>query len=194
MRNALLVVDLQNDFMEGGVLPVPGATQVAAHVARHVRHFRTEYHFVVATRDYHEDPPDHFSDTPDYINTWPKHGLVGTQGAALVTPIYNLVREKIIGVVVDKGRHAAAMSAFDGMDPRGHPLLDVLREQRVDHIDICGLITEYGIKASALDARKHEFAVRVLVNLCGPANPEAGIRAFEEMKAAGCQLMAASAP
>ena len=194
MRNALLVVDLQNDFMEGGVLPVPGATQVAAHVARHVRHFRTEYHFVVATRDYHEDPTDHFSDTPDYINTWPKHALVGTQGAALVTPIYNLVREKIIGVVVDKGRHAGAMSAFDGMDPRGHPLVDVLREQRVDHIDICGLITEYGIKASALDARKHEFAVRVLVNLCGPANPEAGIRAFEEMEAAGCQLMAASAP
>ena len=72
--------------------------------------------------------------------------------------------------------------------------MDVLREQRIDHIDVCGLITEYCVRASALDARKHEFAVRVLVNLCGPANPEAGIKAFEEMKAAGCQLMAASAP
>ena len=141
MRNALLVVDLQNDFMESGSLPVPGATQVAAHVARHVRHFRSEYAFVVATRDYHEDPPDHFSDTPDYINTWPKHGLIGTQGAALVTPIFNLVREKIIQVVVDKGRHAGAVSAFEGQDLRGHPLVDILREQRVDHIDICGLIT-----------------------------------------------------
>jgi nicotinamidase/pyrazinamidase len=194
MRNALLVVDLQNDFMESGSLPVPGATQVAAHVARHVRHFRSEYSFVVATRDYHEDPPDHFSDTPDYINTWPRHGVVGTQGAALVTPIFNLVREKIIQVVVDKGRHAGAVSAFEAQDLRGHPLVDILREQRVDHIDICGLITEYCIKASALDARKHEFQVRILVNLCGAANPEAGLRAFEEMKAAGCQLMAASAP
>jgi nicotinamidase/pyrazinamidase len=194
MRNALLIVDLQNDFVEGGSLPVPGGMQVAAHVARHVRHFRSEYAFVVASRDIHEDPPDHFADQPDYITTWPKHGLVGTPGGALVTPIYNLVREKLIQVVVDKGRHAAATSAFEALDARGHPLLDVLREQRVDHIDICGLITEYCIRASALDARKHEFQARVLVNLCGAANPQAGQLAFEEMKAAGCQLMAASAP
>ena len=194
MRNALLVVDLQNDFVEGGSLPVPGGTQVVAHVSRHVRHFRSEYAFVVATRDLHEDPPDHFSDKPDYINSWPPHGVKGTTGALLCTPISNLVREKIIGAVVDKGRHAAAYSAFKAQDLRGHMLVDVLREQRIDHIDICGLITEYTIRATALDARKHEFQVRVLVNLCGAASPEAGLKAFEEMKAAGCQLMAASAP
>ena len=194
MRNALLVVDLQNDFVEGGALAVPGGTQVVAHVARHVRHFRSEYAFVVATRDLHEDPPDHFSDKPDYVTTWPPHGVKGTTGAVLCTPISNLVREKIIQAVVDKGRHAAAFSAFEAQDPRGHVLVDVLKEQRIDHIDICGLITEYCILASALDARKHEFQVRVLVNLCAAASPEAGLKAFEEMKAAGCQLMAASAP
>jgi nicotinamidase/pyrazinamidase len=194
MRNALLVVDLQNDFVEGGALPIPGGTQLVAHVARHIRHFRSEYAFVVATRDIHEDPPDHFSDQPDYINSWPPHGVKGTHGAVLCTPISNLVREKIIQAVLDKGRHAAAFSAFDAQDPRGHLLVDVLREQRVDHIDICGVITEYCIKASALDARKHEFQVRVLVNLCGAASPEAGRLAFEEIKTAGCQLMAASAP
>lgn len=194
MRNALLVVDLQNDFMEGGSLPVPGGIQVAAQVARHVRHFRSEYAFVVATRDLHEDPADHFSDQPDYINTWPKHGIKGTPGASLCVPISNLVREKIIQAVLDKGRHSGAVSAFEAQDPRGHLLVDVLKEQRVDHIDICGLITEYCVRATALDARKHEFQVRVLVNLCGAASPEAGQRAFEEMKAAGCQLMAASAP
>jgi nicotinamidase/pyrazinamidase len=194
MRNALLVVDLQNDFVEGGSLPVPGGTQVAAHVARHVRHFRSEYAFVVASRDYHEDPGDHFANQPDYINSWPKHCLIGTPGAALVTPIYNLVREKLIQAVVDKGRHAAAYSAFEAQDPRGHLLVDILREQRIDHIDVCGLMTEYCIRATALDARKHEFQVRILVNLCGAASPESGQRAFEEMKAAGCQLMAASAP
>ena len=194
MRNALLVVDLQNDFVEGGALPVPSGTQVVAQVARHVRHFRSEYSFVVATRDLHEDPPDHFSDQPDYIKTWPPHGVRGTSGAVLCTPISNLVREKIIGAVMDKGRHAAAFSAFEAQDLRGHVLVDVLREQRVDHIDICGLITEYTILATALDARTYEFQVRILVNLCAAANPEAGLRAFEEMKAAGCQLMAASAP
>ena len=194
MRNALLVVDLQNDFVEGGSLPVPGGMQVVSHIARHVRHFRSEYAFVVATRDLHEDPPDHFSDNPDYINTWPKHGIKGTPGAVLCSPISNLVREKIIQAVLDKGRHAAATSAFEAQDLRGHMLVDVLKEQRIDHIDICGLITEYCILATALDARKHEFQVRVLVNLCGAASPEAGQRAFEAMKAAGCQLMAASAP
>jgi nicotinamidase/pyrazinamidase len=194
MRNALLVVDLQNDFLEGGSIPVPGGTQVAAQVSRHIRHFRSEYAFVVATRDVHEDPADHFSDKPDYITTWPKHGLIGSRGATLCTPIFNLVREKIIQVVVDKGRHAGAASAFEAQDVRGHMLVDVLREQRVDHIDICGLITEYCIRESALDARKHEFQVRVLVNLCGAASPDNAQRAFEDMKTAGCQLMAASAP
>jgi nicotinamidase/pyrazinamidase len=194
MRNGLLVIDLQNDFLEGGSVPVPGGTQIAAQVARHIRHFRSEYSFVVATRDVHEDPPDHFADKPDYINTWPKHGLVGTQGATLCTPIFNLVREKIIQVVLDKGRHAGAVSAFEAQDLRGHLLVDVLREQRVDHIDVCGLITEYCVRASALDARKHEFQVRVLVNLCGAASPDNALRAYEDMKTAGCQLMAASAP
>jgi nicotinamidase/pyrazinamidase len=194
MRNALLLVDLQNDFIDGGSLPVPGAKVVVALVARHLRHFRGEYAFAVATRDYHEDPGDHFADQPDYVKTWPKHCVIGTPGAALCTPILNLIREKYVQVVVDKGRHAGAMSGFEAVDPRGHLLLDVLKEARIDHIDICGLITEYCVRATALDARKHEFQVRVLVNLCAAANAEAGQSALEEMKAAGCQLMAATAP
>jgi len=194
MRNALVVVDVQNDFCEGGALPVTGGAAVAAHVARHVRHFRGEYQFVVATRDYHEDPGDHFAETPDFVNTWPKHCLIGTPGAALCTPISNLVREKLIQSVVDKGRHAAAYSGFEALDPRGHPLLDVLRENRIDHIDICGLATDYCVRATALDARKHDLQVRILVNLCAPVKAESGQKAFEDMKAAGCQLMAASAP
>ncbi|MDQ6879853.1 MAG: isochorismatase family protein [Candidatus Dormibacteraeota bacterium] len=194
MRNGLLIVDVQNDFVEGGSLAIPGGTILAAHMARHVRNFRTEYHFIVASRDYHEDPQEHFADAPDYAITWPKHGLIGTAGAALCTPISNLVREKLIQAVVDKGRHAAAVSAFEAQDPRGHLLVDVMREQRIDHIDICGFTTEYSIRASALDARKHEFQVRILVNLCGSTSPETGKLAFDAMRAAGCQLMGASAP
>jgi len=194
MKNALVMVDLQNDFIEGGRLPAPGGKTIVAQVARHLRHFRTEYSFVVATRDYHEDPGDHFSDHPNFATTWPKHCVIGTPGAALCVPILNLVREKYIHAVVDKGRHGEAMSGFEGSDARGHSLYDILREARVDHLDICGLITEYCVRATALDARKKEFQVRVLVNLCAAATPEGGQHAFEEMKAAGCQLMAASAP
>src|SRR6266513_4740112 len=134
MRNALLAVDLQADFVEGGSLPVPNGMAVCAMIARHVRHFKSEYQFVVASRDYHESAPEHISDQPDFINTWPPHCMVGTPGAAFVPTIQNLVREKYIQVVVTQGRHEAAYSACDGLDPRGHKLLDVLKENRVDHI------------------------------------------------------------
>ena len=171
-----------------------GGLQVAAMIARHVRHFKSEYQFVVASRDYHESAPDHISDHPDFINTWPPHCMVGTPGAAFVPTIQNLVREKYIHEVVTKGRNAAAYSAFDALDKRGHHLLDVLKEQRVDHIDVCGIATDYCVRASALDARKNQFQVRVLVNLCAAVNEATGQQALEEMKAAGCQLQAATAP
>ena len=77
MRNALLVVDVQVDFVEGGSLGVAGGLQVAAMIARHVRHFRYEYDFVVASRDYHESAPEHISDHPDFVNTWPPHCVAG---------------------------------------------------------------------------------------------------------------------
>ncbi len=194
MRNALLVVDVQVDFVEGGSLGVPGGLQVAAMIARHVRHFKSEYQFVVASRDYHESAPEHISDQPDFINTWPPHCMVGTPGAAFVPTIQNLVREKYIQEVVTKGRNAAAYSAFEALDKRGHTLLDVLKEQRIDHIDVCGIATDYCVRASALDARKNAFQVRVLVNLCAAVNEATGLQAMEEMKAAGCQLQAATAP
>ena len=188
------MVDPQVDFVEGGSLGVTGGLQVAAMIARHVRHFKYEYQFVVASRDYHESAPDHISDTPDFVNTWPPHCMVGTAGAAFVPTIQNLVREKLIQTVVTKGRNAAAYSAFDGLDNRGHYLLDVLKEQRIDHIDVCGIATDYCVRASALDARKNQFQVRVLVNLCAAVKEETGLQALEEMKNAGCQLQAATAP
>ena len=194
MRNGLLVVDVQQDFVEGGSLGVKGGMQVAAMIARHVRHFRNEYQFVVASRDLHEDAPDHISDKPDFSTTWPPHCMVGTPGAAFVPTIQNLVREKYIQVVVTKGRHEAAYSAFEAVDVRGHKLLDVLKENRIDHIDVCGIATDYCVRASALDARKNQFQVRVLVNLCAPVNEDTGQQALEEMKAAGCQVQAATAP
>ena len=194
MRNALLIVDVQVDFVEGGSLGVKGGLTTAAMIARHVRHFKNEYQFVVASRDYHENAPDHISDHPDFVNTWPPHCMVGTPGAAFVPTIQNLVREKYIQEVVTKGRDRAAYSAFDGLDRRGHPLLDVLKENRIDHIDVCGIATDYCVRASALDAKKNDFQVRVLVNLCAAVNEETGQKALEEMKAAGISLQAATAP
>ncbi len=194
MRNALLAVDLQADFVQGGSLPVANGMQVCAMIARHIRHFKTEYTLVVASRDYHEDPAGHFSATPDFLTTWPPHCVIGTPGAAFVPPIANLVREKLIAVVVSKGRHEPAYSAFEGLDNRGHLLLDVLKEARIDHIDVCGIATDHCVRQTGLDARANAFQVRVLVNLCAAVNEATGQQAIEELKAAGCQLQAATAP
>src|SRR5207245_6147223 len=167
MRNALLVVDVQSDFVEGGSLGVAGGLAVAAMIARHIRHFRYEYQFVVASRDYHEDAPDHISATPDFVNTSPPHCMVGAPGAAFVPAIQNLVREKLIQEVVTKGRHAAAYSAFEGLDPRGHYLLDVLKENRVDHIDVCRIATYCRARARRPDQRKNRDPYQVLAtSLC----------------------------
>ena len=190
----MLVVDVQADFVAGGSLGVKGGLAGAAMIARHVRHFKYEYQFIVASRDYHENAPDHISDHPDFVNTWPPHCMAGTPGAAFVPTIQNLVREKYIQEVVTKGRDRAAYSAFDGLNRAGHGLLEVLKEQRIDHIDVCGIATDYCVRASALDAKKNEFQVRVLVNLCAPVNEETGLKALEEMKAAGIQIQAATAP
>src|SRR5260370_17316703 len=157
MRTALVVVDIQNDFVEGGALPVPGGKQVAALVSRHIRHFKQEYSFVVATRDYHEDPAGHFSDHPDFVNTWPPHCIIGTSGAALCAPIFNLVREKFISTVVDKGRHAPAYSGFEALDPPAHPLLDVLKKARVAPIAACGLPPDYSGPAPPPPPPNHHF-------------------------------------
>jgi len=193
MRNGLLAVDLQVDFI-GGSLPVPDGLHVAAQVARHIRHFRPEYQLIVASRDYHEDPASHFSAQPDYQSSWPPHCVIGTPGAAFSPPIANLIREKFIQVVVSKGRHAAAYSAFEGVDARGHALLDVLKEARVDQLDVCGIATDYCVCASALDARKHGFPVRLLINLCAAVTEASGHKAIEAMLEAGCTLQTATAP
>src|SRR4030088_3001705 len=95
MKNALLIVDCQIDFVQGGALPVPGGMEVAAMISRHIRHFKNEYQFVVASRDLHEDPADHFSDNPDFVTTWPPHCVIGTPGAAFAPPAANLVPAKL---------------------------------------------------------------------------------------------------
>src|ERR1700694_2672448 len=117
MRTALVIVDVQNDFCEGGSLAVSGGTAVAADVARHVRLSGSDYDLVVATRDYHEDPGDHFAAQPDFVNSWPDHCVIGTPGAALATPISSLVSENLIQSLVDKGRITAAYSGFEALDP-----------------------------------------------------------------------------
>jgi nicotinamidase/pyrazinamidase len=133
MTRALLVVDVQNDFCEGGTLAVAGGGAVAAAISRHLRH--VDYDNVVATRDHHVDPGAHFSDTPDFRDSWPPHCLAGTPGASF-HPDLDVAR---IEAVFDKGHWTSAYSGFEGADPGGVGLADWLTAHGVDEVEIAGI-------------------------------------------------------
>lgn len=179
MSSALLVVDVQEDFCEGGSLAVHGGRAVAAAVAEVL----PAYDLVVASTDWHVDPGAHFSTTPDYVDSWPAHCVVGTSGSRLQAPL----REELFAAVVRKGEHAAAYSAFDGT-VAGIPLARWLDERAVQALDVCGLATDHCVRATALDARAAGLAVRVLLPLCAGVAPATTGRALEQLRAAGVQL------
>jgi nicotinamidase/pyrazinamidase len=154
---ALIVVDVQNDFCEGGSLAVAGGAAVAAEIPGLYR----SYTHVVATRDYHIDPGAHFSSTPDYVDTWPAHCRAGTPGASF----HPALDVGGIHAVFSKGAHAAAYSGFEGTDPSGTSLAEWLHFHEVSEVDIVGIATDHCVRATAIDAAGNGFTTRVLLDL-----------------------------
>ena len=181
---ALIVVDVQNDFCEGGSLAVDGGGDVARAISRYLQD-GNGYAHVVATNDYHVDPGSHFSDEPDYASSWPRHCVVGTQGVRF-HPDLDITR---VEAIFRKGTHAAAYSGFEGVDGAGTPLGDWLREHDVDEVDVVGIATDYCVRATAADAARAGFATRVLLGLTAGVTPESTAKAIEEMSAAGVELV-----
>ncbi|WP_219412683.1 isochorismatase family protein [Pseudonocardia nigra] len=175
---ALIVVDVQNDFCEGGSLAVTGGAGVAAAISDRLR--TASYDHVVATRDHHVDPGAHFSAAPDFVDTWPPHCCRGTPGASF-HPELDVAR---IEAVFDKGAHAAAYSGFEGTEPGGTGLADWLRAHDVDAVDVVGIATDHCVRATALDAAAAGFATTVLLDLCAGVAPETTERAIEQMRSA----------
>lgn len=166
MANALIVVDVQNDFCEGGSLAVAGGAEVAAAVTA-LLHAGGHDH-VVATRDYHVDPGAHFSAEPNFVDTWPPHCRAGTPGASF----HPALDVGGIEAVFSKGAHAAAYSGFEGAAPDGTPLADWLRDREVSTVDVVGIATDHCVRATALDAAREGFATTVLLDLtAGVAKP-----------------------
>jgi len=181
---ALIIVDVQNDFCEGGSLAVDGGGDVARAISRYLQD-GNGYAHVVATNDYHVDPGSHFSDEPDYASSWPRHCVVGTQGVRFHSDL-DITR---VEAVFRKGTHAAAYSGFEGVDDAGTPLGDWLREHDVDEVDVVGIATDYCVRATAADAVRAGFATRVLLGLTAGVTPESTAKAIEEMSAAGVELV-----
>ena len=166
MANALIVVDVQNDFCEGGSLAVAGGADVAAAISSLVA--AGGYDHVVATRDYHIDPGAHFSDAPDFVDSWPPHCRAGTPGASF----HPALDVGGIEAVFTKGEHAAAYSGFEGAEPSGTPLATWLRDRDVSTVDVVGIATDHCVRATALDAVRAGFTTTVLLDhTAGVARP-----------------------
>jgi nicotinamidase/pyrazinamidase len=178
---ALIVVDVQNDFCEGGSLAVAGGAAVAAGISDTLHADPERWDHVVATRDHHVDPGAHFSEHPDFVHTWPPHCRTGTPGASFhpeldVAPIE---------AVFDKGRFTAAYSGFEGRTPAGAALRDWLAERGVTEVDVVGIATDHCVRATALDAATAGFGTTVLLDLCAGVAPDSTDRALTELRAAG---------
>ena len=204
-RRALIVVDVQNDFCEGGSLAVEGGNKVAEGVAALLNSDRPDsgYDLVITTRDFHsEATADHFApdgEQPNYTTTWPRHCMAGTVGADYHPALVGLVQGDPSAPVaiteVLKGQIEAAYSGFEGTTQTGATLNEVLDSSGVTSIDICGLATDYCVRATTLDALAwsaksgSEVPVRVLGDLAAAVAPQSGAAAIDEMRAAGAEIV-----
>lgn len=178
---ALIIIDTQNDFCEGGSLAVAGGAEVARRITDHLKGHRSDYAAVVATRDHHIDPGEHFSDHPNFATSWPPHCVVGTAGVEFHP---NLATDSI-EAVFDKGEHAAAYSGFEGKTSGGDGLSSWLRARGIARVDIAGLATDYCVRATAIDAAHAGFATVVLEDLSAGVAAATTDKAIADMKAAG---------
>ncbi|MEU2869985.1 isochorismatase family protein [Streptomyces olivoreticuli] len=188
MQRALIIVDVQNDFCEGGSLAVAGGADVAAAITDLVGEAAPGYRHIVATRDHHIDPGDHFSDHPDFEHTWPVHCVAGTEGSGFHPNVAPVIASGAIEAVFDKGAYVAAYSGFEGTDENGTTLGDWLRERGVTEVDVVGIATDHCVRATALDARAEGFATHVLLDLTAGVAPHTTEKALEELRSAGVEL------
>jgi nicotinamidase/pyrazinamidase len=188
---ALIVVDVQNDFCPGGALATDRGAEVAADITTYLRAAREAgtYGAVVGTKDWHIDPAGHFAPegtVPDFEETWPVHCLADSEGAQS----HPALDTSLIDAWFLKGEYTAAYSGFEGHLAGGEETLaDWLRDRGVTDVDVCGIATDFCVRATALDAVAEEFGVRALTDLCAEVTPGPGAVAFNQMAYVGVELV-----
>ena len=180
-----MIVDVQNDFCEGGSLAVAGGAEVARAISGYLASPEGGgYAHIVATQDHHVDPVGHFAADPDFVDTWPTHCVADTPGA----DFHPALDTSQIEAVFRKGARSAAYSGFEGADEYGMPLAAWLRERDVTEVDIAGLATDHCVRATATDAATAGFATRVLLSLTAGVAADTVEAALAEMRTAGAEL------
>jgi nicotinamidase/pyrazinamidase len=181
---ALIIVDVQNDFCEGGSLAVAGGTAVARGITSLLAAGEHGYDHVVATQDFLVDPGSHFSAHPDYAASWPPHCVAGTPGQ----DFHPALDTSVVAAIFRKGAHAAAYSGFEGVTGDGTGLADWLRAHDVDAVDVVGIATDYCVRATAADAVGAGFQTRVLLGLTAGVAPGTTADAIEALRGSGVQV------
>jgi nicotinamidase/pyrazinamidase len=182
---ALIITDVQNDFCEGGSLAVTGGAAVARGITDFLAACADDYDRIIATRDFHIEPGHHFSDHPDYVDTWPPHCVAGTPGAEF----YPALDGTRVEEVFTKGEYAAAYSGFEGTSGDGQPLVIWLRDRAITDVDVVGIATDHCVRATAADAVAEGFGTRVLLPLTAGVLPMTTEEALRELRTAGVELV-----
>lgn len=191
MTKALFVIDVQNDFCEGGSLGVAGGAAVATGITNFLEQNREQYDIVIASRDWHDASNDnggHFAsvgEEPDFVNTWPVHCVSGTKGAEY----HPNLDQDLIDLHIEKGQGKPSYSIFEGTDRSGKKFTELLVELGVTEVDVAGIATDHCVLASSLDAKNFGLKVRVLSNLIAGVNHTSSELALTKLAAAGCEII-----
>lgn len=199
-HRALIVVDVQNDFCEGGSLAVAGGAAVAAAITGYLIERAGSYAAIAGTRDWHIDPGGHFGGTslhpegPDFVHSWPAHCVADTEGSSS----HPALETEGIEAWFTKGEYAAAYSGFEGstIDPHSGVTLDLatwLANRDIDSVDVVGIATDHCVRATALDAASAGFETRVLVDLTVGVAPQTTREAIAQLREAGVSVVEAGA-
>ncbi|GHD83134.1 nicotinamidase/pyrazinamidase [Salinibacterium amurskyense] len=194
MVAALFIIDVQNDFTEGGALGVDGGAAVAAGISDYLRANPDRYDFVIASRDWHDADNSnggHFATdaAPNFVDTWPVHCVAGTPGAEY----HPALDTSLVNEHVRKGQGVPAYSIFEGTTDDDETLPALLARLGVDTIDVAGIATDYCVLASALDAAGSGREVSVLTELVAGVDPESSTAALATMAESGITLVSPEA-
>jgi nicotinamidase/pyrazinamidase len=185
VARAIIVVDPQPDFFEGGALPVAGATSKAHDIAEYLSARGDDYSLRIVTQDWHLDPGDHWSEHPDFLTTWPVHCAANSSGAQ----IHESLADEAWDVIIRKGLHEGAYSGFEGKSDDGSTLVEVLHNAKVTDVTVVGFATDHCVKATALDARALGFNVKVALDLCAGVDVDTTRQAISAMTDVGVAVV-----
>jgi nicotinamidase/pyrazinamidase len=192
MSKALFVIDVQNDFCEGGALACQGGAQVAANITTYLKSSKSDYDFVIASRDWHTPNSlngGHFptqGNEPDFVNTWPLHCIAGEPGA----DYHPNLDASLIDIHIKKGQGKPGYSIFDGITDTGEKLQELIQRLGITEVDVVGIATDYCVRASALDANNFGLQVRVITSLTAGVSAASTEAAIDELVDAGVRVAA----